>query len=60
VFRHDDRRIDAGPGRCQGDALGVIARAGGDDAGGLFSIGKRRNPVERAPNLERARPLDVF
>ena len=60
VLRHEDGGRDAGLARRPGDRLAVIARAGRDDAGGALLVGQRRDRVDGAADLERARALEVL
>jgi hypothetical protein len=60
VFGHHDERVHARPRRRQRDALGVVAGARGDDARRPVLLRQRGDPVERATDLERARPLEVL
>ena len=57
---HDDGGGDARLARGEGDALGVVARAGGDDAAGALLRRERVDGVERAANLEGARVLQLL
>ena len=42
------------------DALGVVARAGRDDAAGPFGVGEPGDPVVRSADLEQPGPLQVL
>ena len=57
VSGHDDRARHPQPRRVTRERLGVIARAGRDDALGERGGGEREELVERAPVLEGARAL---
>ena len=60
VLRHEDRRPEARQARGEGDPLRVVARGGSDDACIRSLLGDTRDPVVRAAQLERPRPLEVF
>ena len=60
VLRHEDRRVDPALARSPRHGLRVIARADGDDARRTLLVGKRRDAVDRAADLERARALEVL
>ena len=57
---HDDGAGDAEVAGRQGDALGVVAGAGGDDARGLLFGSQGGDLVGGAADLEGARPLEVL
>ena len=56
----EDRRGDAGLARRPRNRLPVVPGARRDDAGGALVRGELRDRVERAPDLERACPLEVL
>ena len=57
--RHDDARADAVLAGVEGDGLGVVAGAGGDDAAPALLVGEGKDLVERAALLESAGALQV-
>ena len=57
--RHDDARADAVLAGVEGDGLGVIAGAGGDDAAAALVVGEGEDLVERAALFEGAGALQV-
>jgi hypothetical protein len=58
--RHEDGRPHPEEGGRQGHPLGVVAGAGRHDAGGPFGRVEPGDAVVGAPDLERARPLEVL
>ncbi len=60
-LRHHDRRVDTQLRRGEGDPLGVVAGAGGDDpVDRAVTLDEIRDRVVRPPWLERAGLLEVF
>jgi hypothetical protein len=60
VLRHDDGGVDARPRGRERHPLGVVAGAGGHDAGRPALVAQPGYLVGRAAELERARPLEVL
>src|SRR5262249_34299201 len=60
VERHVDTRADARLPRGPGDRLAVVAGARGDDSRAPLVAAEERDPVDRAPDLERAGALEVL
>ena len=60
VVRHEDAREHAGLARRPGNRLAVVARARGDDAGGVLLRAQKRDLVDRAADLESAGALEVL
>ena len=58
--RHDDLGANAKRGGVEGDALGVVAGAGGDDAAVTLHLAEGEQLVERATLFEGAGELEVF
>ena len=58
--RHDDLRANAAGRGVEGDSLGVVAGAGGDDAALALGLAEREQLVERAALFEGAGALQVF
>ena len=58
--RHDDLGANAAGRGVEGDALGVVAGAGGDDAALALGFAQREQLVERAALFEGAGALQVF
>ena len=59
-LRHDDGGADAEPRRVEGDALRVVAGAGGDHAARALLRRELQQPVQRAALLEGAGALQVL
>ena len=59
-LRHADRRLGMTLARRIRDALRMVAGGRGDDAAGDLLLGKRRDLVVRATNLERTGHLQVL
>ena len=57
---HDDLGADAAGGGVEGDSLGVVAGAGGDDAALALCLVEREQLVERAALFEGAGALEVL
>ena len=57
---HDHRGRAAEQAGRERDALGVVARAGRDDAAGAFGVGQPGDPDVGAAHLERPGPLQVL
>jgi hypothetical protein len=57
---HDDDRANASAGGVVGDALRVVAGAGGDDSAGGLLVGEHGDLVEGSALFEAARHLQVF
>jgi hypothetical protein len=60
LVRHEDRRLDPGLACRPGHGLSVVARARRDDSGGPLGLAERGDSIDRASDLERARPLKVL
>ena len=60
AVRHADDAADPLMGRRQGNALGVVPGAAGDDAGGLLLLRQLADLIIRTPQLEAAGDLKVF